>query len=297
MAGGRKLAVLLARQGVALPPITVHRVLVRHGLVGPEPGQQCAPQHFCRAEPNGLWQLDFKGHYQLAAGRVYPLSLLDDHSRFLVGLWALNGKATEMVQGALAGLFRRLGVPTAMLMDHGDPWWGSANGWGLSRLSVWLMKHDIQLLHGRIAHPQTQGKVERFHRTLKERTRHAGEPQSLAGWQSWAREFRTEYNELRPHQELAMATPASCWSKVNLRPYQPQPPAWDYGGALVGRIDALGHLSWRGRRWFVCEALVGEWVRVDEVEGRLLVTFRRTTLREIDLRAGTSKAVVLRDKV
>ena len=68
-----------------------------------------------------------------------------------------------------------------MLMDHGAPWWNTSNGWGLTRLSVDLIKQGIDLIYGRVRHPQTQGKVERFHRTLKDSVAHQGQPQPVGG--------------------------------------------------------------------------------------------------------------------
>jgi len=183
-----------------------------------------------------------------------------------------------------------------MLIDHGTPWWSTSNGHGLTRLSVWLMKQGLNLHFGRIRHPQTQGKVERFHRTLKDRTRHAGLPDSLAEWVAWADYFRHEYNELRPHEALAMQTPAQVYRPRNLRPYQEPPSAWDYGGARTARLNSAGCLYSRGRHYFVCEALAEERVRLDELDHLLIVTFRATTVREINLRTGETRPVVFSER-
>jgi transposase InsO family protein len=291
--GARKLQVLLAEQGHQLPEVTLNRILKRHGLVGcPSPAGQ-ATQHFERAECNQLAQLDFKGEYALERGTCYPLSLLDDHSRYLLGLWPLSSPNGEAVQAALEGLFRAQGVPQALLLDHGTPWWSPSNGHGLTRLSVWLLQQGLRLLYSGLRHPQTQGKVERFHRTLKDRTRHRGLPGSFAEWQHWAPHFRQEYNERRPHEALGMRTPAQVYRPVNLRPYQEQPVTWDYGSACVRVLNSAGVLDYRGARYFVCEALAGERVRLDELDHLLLVTFRDTTVREINLRTGRTQAVVL----
>jgi transposase InsO family protein len=291
--GARKIGVLLAEQGWALPEWTINRILKRRGLLGEPARRVQAVRRFERPEPNQLAQLDFKGEYRLLEGWCYPLSLLDDHSRYLLGLWALPSLKAPGVQAALEGLFREQGVPQALLLDRGTPWWSTTNGHGLTWLSVWLMDQEIQLVHGRAYHPQTRGKVERFHRTLKERTLHEGLPESLAAWQAWARRFRTEYNEHRPHEALGMRRPAQVYSRKNLRPYQEQPQAYDYGGAQTRQLNALGCVSYGGRRYFVCEALADRWVRIDELDGLLLVTYRATTIREIDLRTGRTQAVVL----
>jgi len=291
--GARKIGVLLAEEGWALPEWTIQRILKRRGLLGEPACRVQAVRRFERAEPNELAQLDFKGEYRVVEGRCYPLSLLDDHSRYLLGLWALPSLKAEGVQGALEGLFRERGVPQALLLDRGVPWWSTSNGHGLTQLSVWLLDQDLELIHGRAYHPQTRGKVERFHRTLKERTAHEGLPETLAAWQAWARRFRTEYNERRPPEALGMRRPAQVYSAKNLRPYRAKPAAYDYGGAQTRRLNALGCVRYGRRRYFVCEALAERWVRIDELDGLLLVTYRATTIREIDLRTGRSQAVVL----
>ena len=291
--GGRKLSVLLARQGVHLPEITVNRILKRRGLVTSDRRQQSASRRFCREACNQLWQMDFKGEYGVSEGEVYPLVVLDDHSRYLLGLWPLPRPKGHLTKAVLEPLFTEIGLPQAMLMDHGIPWWSNSNYFGLTTLSVWIMRQGTRLCFGGIRHPQTQGKVERQNRSLKERTLRAGVPRTASDWDNWASRYRQEYNQIRPHEALAMRTPAQVWQPVNLRPYQAQPPAWDYGGAKIARVDRLGMISWKRRRCFVCEALVGERVRVDELDDTLLVTFCNTTLREIDLRTGRSRPVTL----
>jgi len=222
--GARKLAEQLKKRGLRLPEITIHRILKRRGLVDRPEERRQATKRFAREECNQLLQMDFKGEYPIRGGEVYPLSLLDDHSRYLLGLWPLRGPSAEGVKAALEPLFRDLGVPQALLLDHGTPWWSTSNGHGLTALSVWLMKQEMALLFSGIAHPQTQGKVERLHRTLKERTRHEGLPEDLEAWEVWADFFRKEYNEVRPHEALGMLSPAQVYSSENLRPYRENPP-------------------------------------------------------------------------
>lgn len=292
--GARKLQVLLANEGVQLGEWSINRILRRRGRMEPRPVRGQARQRFVREEPNQLHQLDFKGEYALAQGWCYPLSLLDDHSRYLVGLWPLPSLALTGVQEALAGLFREQGVPEALLMDRGTPWWSTTNGHGLTRLSVWLMNQDIELIYGRPYHPQTRGKVERFHRTLKARTWHEGLPPDLESWRRWAPRFRQEYNQVRPHEALGMRCPSQAYSSQNLRPYREQPTPWIYPTGVVQRLNTQGCLRWRGRRWFVCEALAGEPVCVEETEHLVVVSYRAMAIRELDLRTHDTRALVLR---
>jgi transposase InsO family protein len=128
--GGRKLATLLQRDGIRLPVITVHRVLVRHGLVLDQERRKQATKRFERERPNELWQMDFKGQKDSDAA-IGPLSVLDDHSRYLVALQQTGTTRAEVVRERLEGVFRSNGLPEAMLMDHGVPWWSAraASGW------------------------------------------------------------------------------------------------------------------------------------------------------------------------
>ena len=112
-------------------------------------------------------------------------------------------------------------------------------------------------------------------------------------WKRWAAEFRAEYNYDRPHEALGHKTPAEVYQAVNLRAYQEQPREWEYSGGLVKRLSSQGQLYYRQQTYFVSEALATERVRVDELDGKLLVTFRHMTVREIDLRTGKSTAVCL----
>ena len=287
--GARKLQVLLRGEGIALPRITVHRVLLRHGLVREEQRQRPARQRFEREQPNQLWQKDFKSPkgWEQAVG---PLSVLDDHSRYAIALQGTWTTRTEAVRERLEAAFWSCGVPEAMLMDHGTPWWnpGAPSGW--TQLQVWLMKQGIECLFSGIRHPQTQGKVERFHGTLEMARRRRGLPVAELR-QSWLDEFRYEYNYVRPHEALGMQTPATRW-RVSERKYDPHPPAWQYPeGAEVKRLGSQGELHLAGRRWDVSQALATEWVQLVRVQQRVLVYYCSSLLREFDLAAQRSTAV------
>jgi len=291
--GARKLRVLLAAEGIRISESTINRILKHHGLQ-PRPkvcGQ--ATKRFERAAANDLWQMDFKGPYRTVTGRCYPLSIIDDHSRFAVGLYALGDQLADSVHRSLVRTFERHGLPESMLVDHGIPWW-SANGHGLTWLAVALLKQGIRLCFSGIRHPQTQGKVERFHRTLAESVRRQGCVSHLSAWQRLFDSFTEEYNHLRPHEALALAVPAAAYQPSN-RSYQPEPPEWDYpSGATVERLNSRGMLLWQRRRYFVCEALAGEWVEVNHCANTLLVRYRHMWIREIDLR--TARSTTLIDK-
>ena len=293
--GGPKIAKALERRGVRVAAATAQRILKRHGRVVP-PGVQKTKLRFAREQCNELAQMDFKGDYRLRRGKCYPLSLLDDCSRYLHGLWPLPSPGGEGVKQSLETYFRAHGVPLSLLLDHGTPWFSTTNRQGLTWVSVWLLKQGVILRYSGFRHPQTQGKVERFHGTLKRRTKHRGEPRTLSEWRAWAVEFRQEYNFERPHEALGNKTPGEVYQAVNLRAYQEQPREWEYSGGVVKRLNPQGQLYYRQQTYFVSEALASERVRVDELEGKLLVTFRHLTVREIDLRTGANMAVLLATK-
>ena len=291
--GARKIHDVIA--SAAVPPvITIHRILQRHGRIKPEQAARQASKRFARESCNELAQMDYKGEYPVSGGgRCYPLTLLDDCSRYLMGLWPLRSTAGQEAQQVLREQFRQFGVPLEMLMDHGTPWCCNNNLHGLTWFSVWLIKQGISLRYSGVHHPQTQGKVERLHLTLKQRTKHRGVPTTMAEWISWLAEFRYEYNHERPHEALGMKTPGEIYTQENLRPYQEQPRKWEYNGGEVRTIDYKGGITKYGSWYFVCEALAHERVRVDEFDGQLVVTFRHLTIRQIDLRKRQSRPVLL----
>jgi transposase InsO family protein len=257
--GARKLQVLLRREGVELTHSTIHRILQRHGLVG-EDRRHTATQRFERASPNQLWQMDFKGAKRSWPPPVGPLSAIDDHSRYVVALTAVPNLRTEAVREPLESAFAACGVPEAMLMDHGTPWWAMRSPGGLTALAVWLMKQGIELHWSGIRHPQTQGKVERFQgemqRALDLRPPMTGEPQA------WLDNFRWEHNHVRPHEALGMRTPATVWHPSERR-YDPQPPAWEYApGGKVLKVDCEGKVDAWGQRWRIAVGLSGERVNL-----------------------------------
>ena len=171
--GGRKLHRRLRDLHCEMVPAasTCTAILRRAHLLVPGAGlAHTAVQRFERAQPNELWQMDFKGHIPTQAGpRCHPLTVLDDHSRFNVVLAACGDETGATVRTALTAAFGRYGLPEALLCDNGPPWGRSdaPGGPAHTALTVWLLRLGVRVLHGRPYHPQTQGKEERFHRTLR----------------------------------------------------------------------------------------------------------------------------------
>ena len=258
--GGRKLHHRLVATGVAdVPaPSTITAILRRHGLLAPAP----TPRDFVRFEhpaPNALWQMDVMGHRPLDHGRVHPWTLLDDHARFALGLSACANEQHTTVKVQLTAVFRRYGLPQAILTDNGAPWATAGMG-GLTSLEAWLLRLGVDLWHGRPAHPQTQGTVERFHGTLAAEVFAQRQFADLATAQAAFTHFRTSYNHERPHEALAYAVPASRY-RPSPRSFPETVPPVAYGpDEVVRTVSAHGSISWQHRRHFISRGLVGEVV-------------------------------------
>ncbi|HEU5343533.1 MAG TPA: integrase core domain-containing protein, partial [Ktedonobacterales bacterium] len=249
-----------------------------------------APQRFCHPEPNDLWQLDFKGHLPLlaATGRCHPLTALDDHSRFALGLRACADEQTATVQAALTALFQAYGLPRRILCDNGPPWGtaGAPTPW--TPLWVWLMRLGVAVSHGRAAHPQTQGKDERFHRSLKAEA--LAQPlQDLAQAQVRFDAWRQVYNHERPHEALGLAVPATHYHP-SARPFPAGLPAITYDpSCAVRRVQPRGEILWQGQAYHLSRAFVGlpVGIRPTDVDGCFAVSFLDHWLVTLDSRTHT----------
>jgi len=291
--GARKLQLFLSKEGHTLPVSTLNRIIKRKNLLCPRDCHRPATTRFERAQANELLQLDFKGEFRLRQGFCYPLTILDDHSRFALGVFGLPHQRAATVERCLIQTFETYGVPQAMLMDHGIPWWSTTNGHGLTTVSVMLIKQGIRLHFSGIGHPQTQGKIERFHRTLKDYVRHHGKRQSIEEYGDLFAAFRDEYNYVRPHEAHQLTVPAAHY-QPSQKPYNPQPPPWEYPtGTLVKRLNTQGCLEYKAHRYFVCEALRGEPIGIQHIDGKLLVSYRQMDIREIDIATGRTRPLVL----
>ena len=185
--------------------------------------------------------------------------------------------------------FERCGVPEGMLMDHGIPWWSQKSPSGQTHLSLWLMRQGIRLHWSGIRHPQTQGKVERFHGSLQRALQRRGWPREKT--QTWLDAYRWEHNHVRPHEALGMRTPATVW-RPSPRRYDPHPPRWEYpSGAWVLKLDCHGQVDIQGRKWKVSKALSGERVQVVQIEQRMLVFYCTTLIRELD--SGNQRSTIV----
>lgn len=286
--GGRKIHHYLRAAGLADVPHanTITGILRRHGLLAPAAGNRHGPFHrFERDAPNQLWQMDFKGHFPLGRGRCHGLSVIDDHARFAVGLTACGNERRATVRTALTTSFRRYGLPDWMLMDNGPPW-GTAAGLPHTRLTAWLMRLGIGISHGRPFHPQTQGKTERFHRTLKAELLAGRRFRDLADAQQHFDRWRHRYNFTRPHEALGHQPPGRRY-RPSPRPFPESLPPIEYpAGLAVRRVQRDGRISYLGRQTFVSHAFDGQPValRPTDEDGVVEVLFCNFTVVTLDLR-------------
>ena len=288
--GASKLRHLLIRQRPELSHLsrsTVHRILLRQDLIRERDRHPQATGRFQRDAPNELWQMDFKGPKGFRQ-RSGPLSVLDDHSRYLLTLEHLQSGRIDAVQPCLQRTFEQNGLPEAMLMDHGTPWWNANGPWGWTELSVWLMRQGIRIYFSGYRHPQTQGKVERMHGALHAAIR---KRRADADEQNWLDTFREEYNWVRPHESLGMQTPVSLW-RPSPRQYQAKPKVWEYAaGQEVTRLGDKGEMQWAGQRWIVSRALKNQLVGVERTDDRAVVYYCNTPILELDLKTGKTAAL------
>ena len=285
--GARKLAARLKREKIAVPAAsTVHAILRRNDRVIETAGQGAPLTRFEKKAPNQLWQMDFKGWVRMTGGgRLHPLTVVDDHSRYLVCLKACAEQTEETVRQHLERVFRHHGMPEAMYVDNGSPWGGGpAERW--TRFGVWLLKLGVRVTHSKPYHPQGRGKNERFHRTLK---REAMSLRCFRGIDEAQREFdvwRPIYNDERPHEALGMAVPADRYRpSPRPMPARLMEPEYDDGEITRKVGTTKAYISFQGRSWPVGQAFFGERVAIRPrgEDGHYGIFFGAHQIGEIDL--------------
>ena len=285
--GGRTIRKVLADRGYgSVPsPSAITAILRRNDRLASREPTRRNWLRFEHPQPNDLWQMDFKGHFPTGAGRCHPLTVLDDHSRFSILLQACANERTETVRECLTAAFRLYGLPVRMLMDNGSPWGNDANH-PRTPLTVWLMRLGIQVSHGRPYHPQTQGKEERFHRTLNVELLQGRRFADWATCQAAFDRWRGVYNTERPHQALDLATPISRYAP-SPRSFPETLPPIEYGdGDHIRKVGAEGRISFKGQVFKVGRALQGYPValRPTATDGVWRGWFMTHPIAEVDLR-------------
>jgi transposase InsO family protein len=281
--GGRKIRRTLERRGLSAPASsTITGILRRNGVAMVAPGKKIW-KRFEHAEPNDLWQMDFKGHVEMTRGRLHPLTVVDDHSRYSVALHAADNERHLTVQNALQAAFERYGLPEVVLTDNGSPW-GDSGEQELTKLGIWLIEHGVAPWHSPPFHPQNHGKNERFNRTLKAELLEGRTFDDLIQAQQAFDRWRHRYNHDRPHDALGLAVPADRY-RASPRRFRSAIEPFQYGSDdIVRRVDASAHLSFEGRKLRASKALIGKSValRPTERDGLFDLIFRHVTVKSID---------------
>jgi len=285
--GPRTLKKLLDNAGICCPAAsTVGELLDREGLTKHrvkrrkvEPYQR--PFQLV-GEPNDEWSGDFKGWMRTGDGeRIDPLTISDSCSRYLLRCQAVEKSNTEQVQAIFEAAFREYGMPRAMRTDNGAPFASRAIA-GLSRLAVWWIKLGIVPQRIEPGHPEQNGRHERMHRTLKEATVSPPKANRRAQQRAFD-QFRQEYNQLRPHQGLAMQTPKAVYSS-SPRPYPARIAEPEYDTAMkVRRVYKHGQFFWEHHDVFLSKVLYGERIGLLPIDDRYYrVYFATTPIARLD---------------
>ena len=285
--GARKIKAVLERDGHGMPACsTVHQVLKRHGLILPEPSGEPARLRFEAEAPNDLWQMDFKGHSRLGDGsRLHPLTVIDDHSRYVPCLKALGGETGVEVKAALTRVFEVHGLPLRIFTDNGNPWGGSqGNRW--TKFRVWLLKLGVEIIHSRPYHPQSRGKNERFHRSMDEEVMSLRPLATMADAQKAFDHWRQVYNHQRPHAALGLKVPASRYRpSPRAMPRKLAEPLYEEGTLTRKVSPTKGYISFKARHWKVPDAFYGERLAIRPLgkDGHYGVFFASHLITSINL--------------
>lgn len=247
---------------------TANLILKRHGLVASRPRRRrhavvCATLTQSRA-PNDIWTADFKGEFRSGDGLYcYPLTAIDDHSRYLLTCRALVKATTVATRSAFLRLFHTRGLPRVIRTDNGIPF--AAKGLSrLSRLSVWWTRLGITHELIEPAHPEQNGRHERFHRTLKQHTARPPAASRTAQQRRFDR-FQREYNQQRPHEALGQRPPAEHYTALPRSCPHTLPPIHYPAHFELRQVGTNGCIVWRTRRIFLSSVLSRECVGLEEL--------------------------------
>ena len=266
---------------------TFNNIFQRHNLIGQEESSAATPiQRFEKSTPNEMWQADFKGHFEMANGvRCHPLNIIDDYSRMNICCEPLLTETYAEVKPCMERLFQEYGMPFSLLCDNGNPW-GTPQSTGFTQFEVWLMELGILTLHGRILHPQTQGKEERFNGSFTKECLNHHKIQDQADAARIFAEYRDFYNHVRPHMALNLEVPSSRY-RISQRKYPSKITEWEYSDDIkIHHVKQTGYITIRGQGYFLSEAFGNKQIGFRESsKGAHLINlyFRQFRIGQIDI--------------
>jgi transposase InsO family protein len=268
--GPRKIRELyLRRHGEVASESTFKRVLERAGLTqkrrrgrAREAGRLCKGGR--ASAPNEVWTVDFKGWWRNGAKRCEPLTVRDEHSRYVLEVRAVENARSETVRKSFEELFARQGLPQAIRSDNGAPFASKYGLWGLSRLSAWWVALGIDLERGRPAHPQDNGAHERMHKDISRELEAIGQSdqEALDLW-------RQTFNYERPHDALGMRCPGEVYI-ASQRKYEGTPEDLAYPDMCSRRVCQHGTISLEAERLFLSTSLAGWSVGLKPIATELM---------------------------
>lgn len=282
--GPRKIRELyLRRHGEVASESSFKRVLERAGLTqkrrrrcSSEAGRLSSGRRAAAA--NEVWTVDFKGWWRSQGKRCEPLTVRDEHSRYILEVRALSDARSETVRKGFEHLFERHGLPQAIRSDNGSPFASVRTLFGLSRLSAWWVALGIDLERGRPGHPQDNGGHERMHGDISRELEAAGQSDQAA-LDLWRQSFNYE----RPHEALAMRTPGEVYI-ASARKFEGTPEDLDYPQMCPRRVSPKGMISVEGEELFLSTSLAGWSVGLKPIGPEVMeVWFGRLLLGEVDL--------------
>ena len=259
--GAKTIHKVLTNEGhTNLPCVkTVNNILNRYGCISPEESMKRQPfTRFEKERCNVMWQTDFKGEFRMEDGNYcYPLTILDDHSRFSLKI-APRLSTANVVIPVFLEVFREYGMPESILSDNGAQFAGFKKGY--TQFERWLMDLDILPIHGRIKHPQTQGKIERFHRTMKQELLNHTQVANIEDAQNKFCIWREKYNNIRPHEALNMRTPGEVY-ELSQREYREKIEKFEYGGEYhIIKVNSWGYARFAHHQVYLSETMANQYI-------------------------------------
>ncbi len=287
--GAKTIHKVLENQGCAnLPCVkTVNNILNRHGCISPEESLKRRPfQRFEKDSCNQMWQTDFKGEFRMGDGSYcFPLDIIDDHSRFLIRISPFTS-TENVVLPSFREAFREYGMPDSVLSDNGAQFAGFRQGY--TQFEKWLMNHDVLPIHGRMKHPQTQGKIERFHRTMKNELLKNNNFRNIDEARLALTEWREKYNHVRPHEALGMKCPGEVY-RPSERDYRDEVEIYEYGGQHhVIKVNSWGYVRYANWQVYLSETMAGEYIefRPNPLGDSFIACYRNFKIAEFDVHTG-----------
>ena len=287
--GAKTLRKVLENQGCEnLPCIkTFNNILKRNDCITKEESLKHKP--FVRFEKelcNEMWQTDFKGEFLMQDNnKCFPLDIIDDHSRFLIKIKALTSTANAVIP-CFKEAFYEYGMPNSILSDNGAQFAGFKQGY--TQFEKWLMNNNILPIHGRIKHPQTQGKIERFHRTMKNELLNHNDFTDVNDADLALQNWRIKYNNIRPHEALNMKSPADIYTPSD-REYTDTVKKYEYGGQHhVIKVNSWGYVRFDKWQVYLSETMIDEYIefRPNPLGDSFIACYRNFKIAEFSTETG-----------